>query len=90
MCPENGVERLLEYLDKSYAVDTTNQGDKNLFYFLAYTWKRTIIVEQYLDGVHSRLDKIASLNLDHKLKGNLLPRQGSFKVQYKNMPYSGS
>lgn len=42
-------------------------------------------VEQYIAGFHSRLDKIATLNLDDKLKGHLLLRQASLQMHEKNM-----
>lgn len=90
VCPENGVERLLENLDKSYAVATTNEVNTNLSSFLDHTCKLTKRIEKYIEGVQGRLDKISTLNLENKLKGNLLLRQGSLTVKFNNIPYSSS
>lgn len=42
-------------------------------------------VEQYIASFHSRLDKIESLNLDHKLKWQQLLLQDSLTSQDKNL-----
>ena len=85
LCSEEGVDLLLEHLDKSFAVDPANQLDSDLATFLDFTWKKTMTVEQYIAGFHSRLDRISSLKMDNKLKGHLLLRQASLETQEKNM-----
>lgn len=85
ICDNDGVEMILKRLDKSYAVDAANQLDSDLAVFLDYSWKKSSSVEQYIAGFHSRLDKIASLEIDEKLKGHLLLRQASLSSQEKNM-----
>lgn len=42
-------------------------------------------VEQYIAGLHNRLDKNATLNFDNKLKRHLLLRQDSLMSQNKNV-----
>lgn len=85
ICAADGVERLLKHLDKSYAIDAANQLDADLALFLDYTWKKSMSVEQYIAGFHSRLDKISTLQLDNKLKGHLLLRQAALAPQDRNM-----
>ncbi len=72
----DGADKILEHLDKSYAVDATDQLDIDLATFFDYSWKNHMPVEQFIAGFHSRLDRIASLNMDAKLKGHLLLRPG--------------
>lgn len=74
ICADNGVDRLLKHLDKSYAIDAANQLDDDLERFLYYTWEKKKTVEQDIAEFHTRLDKIATLNIDNKLKGHLLLR----------------
>eukprot|EP00171_Calliarthron_tuberculosum_P018277 IDg18277t1 len=82
---EDGVNSILEHLDKSYAVDATNQLDLDLATFLDYVWEKSMTVEQFIAGFHARLDKIAALNIDNKLKGHLLLRQAALDAQDRNI-----
>lgn len=79
------MERLLEHLEKSYAVDAVNQLDSDLACYLDYTWKKSLSVEQYIAGFHSRLEKIACLDLNNKLKGHLLLQKSALTTQNKNL-----
>ena len=72
ICSERGIQLILERLDKAYAIDKTNELDVNLADFLHYSWKKELSVEHFISGFHTRVDKIAQLNLDDKLKGCLL------------------
>lgn len=85
LCAEGGVNKKLKKLDKSYAVDTANQLYAYLARFLDYSFKKSLTIEQYIAGFHSRLDKIATLNLDNKLKVYLLLHQATFPQHHKNM-----
>lgn len=85
ICSDEGVTKLLSHLDKYYAVDASNQLDADLADLLDYTWKKTMSVEQYIQGFHNRLDKIATLNLDKKLKGHLFLRQAALLPLDKNL-----
>lgn len=75
ICTQNGVEQLLERLDKYYVVDSAKQLDSYFAKFLYYTWKKSTSIEQYITGFNSRLEKISTLNLNNKLKGHLLLHQ---------------
>lgn len=75
ICRERGVELILGQLDKTYAVDNTNQLDDDLADFLYYCRKDELSVEHFISGFHARVDKISQLNIDEKLKGHLMLRQ---------------
>ncbi len=81
----DGVTKILVHLDKSYAVDATDQLDLDLAAFLDYSWRSTLTVEQFIAGFHVRLDKISDLNMDDKLKGHLLLRQAGLDTHTRNM-----
>lgn len=85
ICAEGGVEKILERLDKAYAVDKTNQLDADLADFLDYSWKKELSVEHFISGFHTRVDKISQLNLDDKLKGHLLLRQADLAYNEKHV-----
>ena len=85
ICTDKGVDLLLTHLDKSFATDPANRLDADLAAFLDFTWKKTMSVEQYIAGFHSRLDRISSLKMDDKLKGHLLLRQAMLDTHEKNM-----
>lgn len=85
ICSPEGVLKILEHLDKSYAVDETDKLDTDLAKFLDFTWKKEMTIEEFIAGFHTRLDKIASLNIDDKLKGHLLLRQAGLDNQDRNM-----
>ncbi len=76
---------ILEHLDKSYGIEATDQLDSDLAAFLDYTWHQKMGVEQFIAGFHTRLDKIAELNIDTKLKGHLLLRQAGLDTHTRNM-----
>jgi len=69
---EDGAKAILDHLEKSYGVGKTDQLDIDLANFLDYSWTKDLSVEQFVAGFHSRLDRIASLSIDDKLKGHLL------------------
>eukprot|EP00171_Calliarthron_tuberculosum_P004750 IDg4750t1 len=81
----DGVAIIFAHLDKSYAVDTTDQLDIDLASFLDYTWQSSITVEPFVAGFHTRLYKISDLKMDAKLKGHLLLRQAGLDSQTRNM-----
>ncbi len=81
----DGADKILQHLDKSYAIDATDQLDIDLATFLDYSWKNHMPVEQFIAGFHSRLDRVASLNMDAKLKGHLLLRQAGLDMHTRNM-----
>lgn len=70
----NGAAAIINQLDKAYANNATNQLDSDLADFLDFTWTRNMSISQFVAGFHSRMDKIASLNIDEKLKGHLVLR----------------
>ena len=82
---DTGIDNILERLDKSYLVDTADQLDLDLSAFLDFTWKSTMTVEEYVAGFHVRVDKIASHNLDEKIKGHLMLHQAGLDDQTRNM-----
>ena len=85
ICGEEGVSKILERLDKAYAVDQTNRLDTDLAEFLDYTWRKELSVEHFISGFHTRVDKIAELNLSDKLKGHLLLRQADLETTERHV-----
>ncbi len=79
----DGADNILEHLDKSYAIDATDQLDIDLATFLDFSWKNHMPVEQFIAGFHSRLDRIASLNMDAKQKRSPTPPPGRIGYAYK-------
>lgn len=90
ICRPDGVEKLIEHLDRSYGIDEANQLDIDLASFLEFCWKKEVTVDQYVAGFHSRLDKIASLELDEKLKGHFLLRQANLAQHERNLVVGAS
>eukprot|EP00171_Calliarthron_tuberculosum_P005577 IDg5577t1 len=82
---ELGVNKILQHLDKSYAVNKTDQLDLDLASFLDFTWNVHKPVEQFIAGFHTRLDRIAELNINNKLKGHLLLRQAGLDHNARSM-----
>lgn len=76
---------LLSHSDISCSVDESNQLDSELVEFIEYSWKRTISIKQYIAGFCYRLDKIASLQLDDKLKGHLFDHQACRPQHRRNI-----
>eukprot|EP00171_Calliarthron_tuberculosum_P015089 IDg15089t1 len=81
---EEGVQKILKHLDKSYAVDETDQLDSDLANFFDSTGdqKDCRIVHS---GISRKAVKIASLNIDSKLKGRLLLKQACLDNQDRNV-----
>lgn len=69
ICTERGTALLLERIDKAYAVDKAGQLDRDLTELLDYSWHKSVSVEHYISGFHTRVDKIAKLNFTDKVKG---------------------
>lgn len=63
---------MIVHLDKSNALDASNNLDPDLDCLLDNFWIKYMCVEKFIAGFHNRLDKIASLNLDDIQKGYLL------------------
>eukprot|EP00171_Calliarthron_tuberculosum_P023073 IDg23073t1 len=82
---EDGCKAIITHLEKSYGIDSTNQLDLDLASFLDYCWDGRITVDQFVAGFHSRLDKIAELKINSKLKGHLLLRQSCLDMQARNL-----
>eukprot|EP00171_Calliarthron_tuberculosum_P023568 IDg23568t1 len=82
---EGGVTTILQRLDKSYAINKTDQLDADLAIFLDFTWNGRSPVEQFIAGFHNRLDRIAELNMSSKLKGHILLRQASLEHQARSL-----
>ena len=89
ICRDGGADRIIERLDKAYAIDKTNQLDIDLADFLDYIWNKEVSVEYFISGFHTRVDKISDLNLDDKLKGHLLLRQADL-VQHERQVIVGA
>ena len=82
---EDGVEYILDQLDKSYGLAKTDLLDLDLADFLDFTWNSKLTIEQFIAGFHTRLDKISDLKMDEKLKGHLLLRQSGLDTHTRNM-----
>eukprot|EP00171_Calliarthron_tuberculosum_P022319 IDg22319t1 len=80
-----GVACILQHLDKSYAVNRTDQLDLDLAAFLDFTWSSHLPVDQFIAGFHTRLDRIAELHINSKLKGHLLLRQAGLDHSARGM-----
>lgn len=79
ICGEDGTYLIVQRLDKAYEIGKTNGLDADLSGFLDYSSKTEISKEPFISTFHTRVDKIASLNLDEKLKGHLLLRQADLQ-----------
>lgn len=64
---DTGVTAILEHLDKSYGLDTTDQLYIDLAAFLDYSWNGRMSVEQFIAGFNARIDKISELQINEKL-----------------------
>ena len=82
---DDGATKILEHLDKSYGVDKVDQLDIDLASFLDFNWTGNMAVEQFIAGFHSRIDKIAELHMDDKLKGHLLLRAAGLDSHMRNL-----
>ena len=82
---ENGANLILEHLDKSYGVDKVDQMDIDLASFLDFSWHGNMAIEQFIAGFHTRIDKIADLHIDEKLKGHLLLRAAGLDAHMRNI-----
>lgn len=82
---DDGAIQILNHLDKSHGIDTLDQLDIDLAAFLAYSWKGSMSVEEYIAGFHSRLDIISELAMNDKLKGHLLLRQSALEDNTRNV-----
>ena len=74
---QGGVALILYQLDKSYGVNQTDQLDLDLADFLDFTRTLSMTVVQFVAEFHTRLDKIADLDIDYKLKEHLISRHTS-------------
>lgn len=72
---EGAVDLILERLSKAYAVDKRNQLAADMADFLDYSWIKDVRVKHFISGLQTKVDKLSSLNLDDKLKNDLLLRQ---------------
>lgn len=75
ICREGSVGLIIERLDKANAIDIINQLENDLADFLDYSCNKTVSVEYVISGFRTRVDRVSSLILEEKLKGNLLLRQ---------------
>ena len=82
---DDGACKILEHLDKSYGVDKVDQMDIDLAAFLDFTWSGNMAVEQFIAGLHSRIDKITDHNMDEKLKGHVLLRAAGLDAYFRNI-----
>lgn len=85
-----GAKLVLAKLDELYKVGETTQLDRDLAEFLDYRWSNKQSIEPYIAGFFTRLDKIAPLQLDGKLKGHLLLRNAHLNEHSRNMVFSAS
>lgn len=81
----DGATQILDHLDKSYGVDSVDQLDIDLANFFEFSWSGNMTVEENIAGFHARIDKIAELALDSKLKGHLLLQQAGLDNNTRNM-----
>ncbi len=81
----DSTQKNLEHLDKSYDVDVTDKLDIDLAPFLDYIWRENTPLEQFFAEFNSRLDRIASLNIDTQLKGHLFLRQAVLALHSRNI-----
>lgn len=72
VCSENGVERLLAHLDRSYGLDDNNWLNTHLSAFFNYSWSSELTVDQFIAGFNARLDRVACLKFNEFFKGHLL------------------
>ena len=81
----DGAKAILKHLDESNRVDEIDQMDIDLSSFLDFTWRGNVPVKQLITWCHSRIDKLAELNIDEKLNGHLLLRAAGLDTQLRNL-----
>lgn len=78
---ERSVTMILQHLDMAYANNKTDQLGSEFANFLDFSWNRHSSIEKFIVCFHSRLDQIAEININTKLKGHLLLRQAEIDNQ---------
>jgi len=89
-CSEDGAQKLLDHLDKSFGTDNMSQLDHDLSAFFDYQWSSSMSVDQFVIGFHNRYNRIAALNLDSNVRGHILLRQTMLNTQEKNLIVSAA
>lgn len=84
-CSEDGANRLLDHLDKSFGTDNMSQLDHDLSAFFDYHWDSSMTVDQFVIGFHNRYNRISVLDLDSNVRGHILLRQTALNTQEKNL-----
>lgn len=82
---EQGINTLLDELDRKFGLDSTTLLHSYISSFFDYTWQHDTSVDEYVVGFHSRLDKISKLELSDELKGHLLLKQANLDAHDRNM-----
>lgn len=63
----------------------TTSLHKNFFTFFGYAWDKTMSVDEFVVGFHSRLDKVNKLNLNEEHKDNLLQKKANLDALDRNI-----
>lgn len=82
---ESGVSSLLREMDKKFGLDTVTLLHNNISDFFDYNWDKSMSVEEFIVGFHSRLDKISKLDMNDELKGHLLLKQANLDNHDRNL-----
>lgn len=76
-----GLAKFLEHFDKYHYVYATNQLYIDIVNFVVYNWENKITVDQFIAGLHARIDRIAALKIYSKMKRYLLLRKTALDAQ---------
>lgn len=79
-----GLENTIVEMDKKFGCDCTCVLHNNVSAFFDYTWDKSMTVEEFLAGLHTRVDEIHKLELSDELKGHVLLRQSTLDVHDRN------
>lgn len=53
--------------------------------FFDFVWEKEMLVDEFVIGLHTRLDKISKLNMNDELTGHLLLSQANLNSQDRNI-----
>lgn len=79
------VTSLLRELDKKSCLDTVTLLHDSISGFFDYQWDKSLSVEEFVVGFHSRLDKKSELDINDELKGHLYQKQANLDSRDHNL-----
>lgn len=72
-------------MDKNFGVDAVTLLHKNISNVFDDSWDRDLSLEKFVEGCHSRLDKISKLDMSSVLNGHLLQKHANRNSYDRNL-----